>query len=124
MHPTQLLHPRLPEHHSINYIITKDKTKTQLAQYLLATAFSPALSTFKQAIDNGNFVTWPGITELNFKSLLGTTIPIQKGHMDQERKNIRPTTEDDLDFFPPQSKSKHYELYASIENQEFLSVKK
>ena len=86
MHPTQLLHPRLPEHHSINYIITKDKTKTQLAQYLLATAFSPALSTFKHAIDNGNFVTWPCIAELRFKSLLGTTIPIQKGHMDQERK--------------------------------------
>ena len=71
---------------NMNYIITKDKSKTELAQYLLATAYSPAISTFEYAIDNGNFVTWPGITELNFKKLIVTMIPIEKGHMDQERK--------------------------------------
>lgn len=36
-------------------IITKDKTKTQLAQYLLATAFCLAMLTFKRAIENGKF---------------------------------------------------------------------
>ena len=41
----------------INYIIQKDKSKTDLARYLHATAFSPSLSTFLQAIRKGNFVT-------------------------------------------------------------------
>ena len=69
---------------TMNYIIMEDKIKIELAQYLHATAFSPSFSTFKKAIDNGNFVTWPGINELNFKKLLGTMITLEKGHMDQE----------------------------------------
>ena len=51
-------------------MITKDKTKTDLARYLHGTAFSPRISTFAKAIRNGNFVTWPGIEDLNFKNLL------------------------------------------------------
>ena len=85
----------------VNYIITKDKSKSDLAQYLLATAYSPAISTLDIAVSNGNFISWPGIDELNFKRLLGTTIPVEKGHMDQERKNLRSTTTDEhLDFSP------------------------
>ena len=42
---------------TMNYIITKDKIKMELTQYLHATAFSPSFSTLKKAIDNGNFVT-------------------------------------------------------------------
>ena len=105
---------------NMNYIITKDKSKTELAQYLLATAYSPAISTFEYTIDNGNFVTWPGITELNFKKLIGTTIPIEKGHMDQERKNLRSTAlqEEKDDFFPLQTQTKEYELFAVIEKME------
>ena len=90
----------LPSSPKINYIITKDKSKSDLAQYMLATAFSPAISTLKTAVDNGNFVTWPGINELNFEKLLGTTIPIEKVHMDQERKNLRSTSTDEHDDFP------------------------
>ena len=63
---------------NMNYIITKDNSKTKLAQYLLATAYSLAISTFEYAIENGNFVTWYGITELNFKKVISTTIPIEK----------------------------------------------
>ena len=70
----------------LNYIITKDKTKSDLARYLHATAFSPRISTFSKAIRNGNFVTWPGIENLNFEKLIGTTIASELGHLDQERK--------------------------------------
>ena len=88
---------------------------------MIATAYSPAISTFQYAIDNGNFITWPGITELNFKKLVGTTLPIEKGHMDQERKKLRSTTnaEEHADFFPAQIKSKVYTLFASIEKYIF-----
>ena len=76
----------------VNYIIRKDKTSSDLAQYLFATAFSPSMSTFKKAIQNGNFVTWPGIHKLNFEKLLGTTIASEKGHLDQEKKGLQSTT--------------------------------
>jgi len=38
-----------------NYIIRQDQNKTELAQYLHACAFSPAISTFQYAIKNGFF---------------------------------------------------------------------
>ena len=117
------LSPSTPQ---INYIITKDKSKTELAQYLHATTFSPSLSTFTYAINNGNFVTWPGISELNFKKLIGTTVPIEKGHMDQERKNLRSTAqaEEHADFFPTQIRTKVYNLFASIESDVFTPKEK
>ena len=71
-----------------NYIITRDKSKTELAQFLHGCAFSPSVSTFQRAISNGNFITWPGIDTLNFKKLLGTPEPTLLGHLDQERKNL------------------------------------
>ena len=67
-----------------NYIIAQDKSKTDLARYLHATAFSPSLSTFERAIEIGNFITWPGIRKLNFRKLIGTTTDNEKGHIDQE----------------------------------------
>ena len=41
----------------LNYIVTKDKTKFELAQYLHACAFSPSISTFLTAIKNANFIS-------------------------------------------------------------------
>ena len=61
----------------MNYIITKDKSKTNLARYLHATALSPSITTFTKAITNENFITWPGIDTLNFATLLGTTKPTE-----------------------------------------------
>ena len=45
----------------MHYIITKDKSKSDLAQYLHDTVFSPSITTFAKAIKNENFITWPGI---------------------------------------------------------------
>ena len=98
-----------------NYIITKNKTKTELAQYLHATAFSPSISTLQRAIQNGNFVSWPGIHQLNFDKLLKTTIAVEKGHMDQERKNLRTTQIDDItEFFTVKSDKRENELYVKV----------
>ena len=82
----------------LNYIITKDKNKLELAQYLHGCAWSPAISTFQACINKGNFVTWPGIEEVKFKKLLGTPLPTALGHLDQERKNLQSTNgKDELD---------------------------
>ena len=76
---------------SINYIITRDKTKLELARYYHAALFSPAISTSTKAIKIGNLITWPGIDNLNFKDLIGTSLATELGHLDQERKNLRST---------------------------------
>ena len=79
-----------PTKQNINYIIRKDKTSTTLAQYLHACAFSPSISTFTQAIRNGNFITWPGIETINFDKILGTPLATAQGHLDNERKIYNP----------------------------------
>ena len=43
--------------HKANFIITKDKSQTKLAQYLHGTVFSPAIITMEYAIRNGNFIS-------------------------------------------------------------------
>ena len=40
----------------MNYIITRDKSKTELAQFLHGCAFPPAILTFQTAINKGNFI--------------------------------------------------------------------
>ena len=99
----------------MNYIITKDRTKTELAQYLHAASFSPSISTLQKAINNGNFTSWPGIHQLNFSKLIKTTIATEKGHLDQERKNLRSTKNDEeLDFFPMKTEKRNNELFVHI----------
>jgi hypothetical protein len=41
----------------------KTSNLKELINYLHATAFSPVKSTWIKAIKNGNFATWPGLTE-------------------------------------------------------------
>ena len=72
--------------HIINYIILSDKNKTKLAQYLHGFAFSPVISTFQKCLQKENFISWPGITDLNFKKLIETTEATFKVHLDQERE--------------------------------------
>ena len=40
-----------------NFIIHKDKDELELVQYLHGCAFSPAISTFQESINKGNFIT-------------------------------------------------------------------
>ena len=73
-----------------NHIITKDKSKTDLARYLHVTVFLPALDTLEKTIAKGIFVSWHGIRELNFIKLLEPTLTTKKWHIDPERKNGLP----------------------------------
>jgi hypothetical protein len=52
----------------INAIIREDTSKTQLVKYLYGCCCSPKTSTWKKAIRNGNFITWPGINNLSINT--------------------------------------------------------
>ena len=114
----------LPESQSydkpaINYIITNDKSQTNLARYYHAALFSPPISTLTRLIANGNLVTWPGIETLPFKKLLDTTLALEKGHLDQERSNLQstqlPKNDTNDDYFPPKEMEKTYQVFAMLE---------
>ena len=92
---------------TINYVLQQNKPQFELAQYLHACAFSPAIDTFTKAIKNGNFISWPGINDLNFKSLLKTTVATAKGHLNQERQGLQSTNDTIIDFLRTKRKLKH-----------------
>jgi hypothetical protein len=75
----------------LNAIIRKDISKTNLVQCLHGCLGSPVVSTWKLAIANDNFITWPGIDTLSIDAHLPKNIASAKGHMDQERKNLQST---------------------------------
>ena len=114
----------LPNDHNnkINFIIRKDKTKTELAKFYHATVFSPPVSTLQKAIRKGNFLSWPGISNLNFNKLIGTTEATEMGHLDQERKGLQSTKhvahppQNDDDNFPQHQLSKTYAQFTAIIN--------
>jgi hypothetical protein len=95
----------------LNATIRKDIGKTNLVQCLCGCLGSPVVSTWKLAIANGNFITWPGIDTLSIDAHLPKNIATAKGHMEQERKNLQSTLiklatdtieieSDDYTFFP------------------------
>jgi hypothetical protein len=60
----------------------QDYTNIQDAiSYLQATANSPVKTTLVQAIKNGNFTSWPGMTLDNVNKHYNRTIITSKGHM-------------------------------------------
>ncbi len=110
--PSQKPSPKL----ATNFIIQKDQSNTTLGQYFHETLFSPAISTLQQAIQNGNFLSWP-IDELNFRKLIGTTVATELGYFDQENKNLQPTQppifRNDTEF-PPHETSKKHNIFTVI----------
>ena len=71
-------------------------TKADLIKYLHQAAFSPVKQTFLKAIKNGQFATWPGLTEEAVKKYLPESSPAtDKGHMKRQQKNIRSTKKEE-----------------------------
>ena len=71
-------------------------TKADLIQYLHQAAFSPVKKTWMNAIENGQFATWPGLTKEAVRKYLPESSPAtDKGHMKRQRKNIRPTKKEE-----------------------------
>jgi hypothetical protein len=104
-------------------IVSPPSTNTsELLQYLHACCFSPSKTTWINAIRNGHFTTWPGVTVGNVTKLLPPSISTALGHLDQKRKNYRSTqeplsTEETDAIVPsplPDGKRSHF-LYAAIE---------
>ena len=101
----------------MNYIIQKDKSKLELAQYLHACAFSPKQSTFQECIDRGNFITWPGIEDIRFKRLLHKPLATSLGHLDQEQKGLQSTDVNiEEDSFPEKITQKTMNCFYIIMN--------
>ncbi|GFH54654.1 hypothetical protein CTEN210_11130 [Chaetoceros tenuissimus] len=105
----------------INAVISSNKTKTELAQFLHATCGFPVVSTFRTSISNGNFIGFPGIDSVSFTKHLPPSVPTAKGHLKQERQGLRSTKpvkiklESDTEcYFPAPIKEKTYERYACL----------
>ena len=75
-----------PVRHCAMEIITKDKTKTELIQYLHGCCFRTTPRTFLKAINNGKFLTWPGLNNQQLFKHITPSITTSLGHMGQERK--------------------------------------
>ena len=54
-------------------------------------AGSPQLSTWCKAIDAGFYRSWPGLTSKLVRKHMPQSPPMIKGHLDQQRKNLRST---------------------------------
>ena len=63
--------------------------QADLVQFMHRAAFSPIASTWNQAIDAGYFATWTGLTSALVRKYLPKSLATSKGHMRQDRKNIR-----------------------------------
>jgi hypothetical protein len=59
----------------------------ELINYLHAACFSPVKSTWIAAIKNGNFISWPGLTERAVEKHLSKSSATVKGHLNQQRMN-------------------------------------
>jgi hypothetical protein len=60
-------------------------------KFMHASVFSPTTATWTQAIDAGNFQTWPGLSSAAVRKLLPKSMATAMGHTDQQRKNVRST---------------------------------
>ena len=80
---------------AINYIVQRDKTKLELAQYLHACAFSPCVKTLQACIRQGNFYPGQGLKikiSSQFLVLQWQTL----GHLKQERQSLQWTKSVDV----------------------------
>ena len=68
-------------HHAIA-IITKEKTNTELIQYLHGSCFSPTPRNFLKTIKNGNFLTWPGLNNQQLLKNPPPSIATALGHLE------------------------------------------
>ena len=67
------------------------KNQQDLVTFLHAAAGSPMPSTWLAAIRKGHYATWPGLTTQLVTKHLPTSAASIKGHLDQQRQNIRST---------------------------------
>ena len=89
--PLNGLPTTVPKQHSMNVIIRKQQPAKDLVQYLHAACFSPVKSTWLKAIQNNQFITWPGLTTELVNKHLPKSIATAQGHLHRERQNLQST---------------------------------
>ena len=82
--------------HQANSVIRQAKTKSDLARFLHACAFSPNPSTLLRAIKQGHFDSWPNLSQHLITKHLPKSIATSKGHLRMQQKNLRSTKPKDL----------------------------
>jgi hypothetical protein len=91
-------------------IVRKNISKRELSAYLHGCCGSPVFSTWKTAIQNGNFITWPGLSSLSLDKNLPKSLAPAQGHLDQERKSRKNIQSTQVQVTPDSSTSDASEL--------------
>ena len=68
------------------------KVISEQVNYIYAACFSPAKSTFLNAIKQGYFSSFPNLTTTNVEKYLTPSISSAKGHLDQQYQGSRSTS--------------------------------
>ena len=63
----------------------------QTIRYLHASAGFPVKETWVKAINNGNYISWPGLTAEAVNKHFPESVETHKGHMKKQRQNVRST---------------------------------
>ena len=74
-----------------NVIINKNQANQQLASYYHSCLFSPTIRTLQNAVNKGNLIGFPGITNIKFQRDLPQSMATAKGHLDQEQQGLQST---------------------------------
>ena len=86
--PVEIEEPLFP--HQANQVNAITKTK-ELVAFMHAALFSPALTTLQKAVDNHFLHDFPGLNSKSVRAFPPISAATAKGHLDQARKNQRPT---------------------------------
>ena len=89
--PSNERHPTLEPSQAYGLSASSSSTKSELLQFLHASAFSPVPSTLIHAITKNHFVTWPGLTTKAVRRHLPKSLATAQGHLDRQRRNTRST---------------------------------
>jgi hypothetical protein len=89
--PATELHAPLHDKNFANHLGDHSGTLADRIAFVHASLFSPQLSTWCKAIDEGRLTTFPDITSAQVKRHPPQSVPMVKGHLDQQRSNLRST---------------------------------
>eukprot|EP00804_Cyclotella_cryptica_P015695 CCRYP_018924-RA/>CCRYP_018924-RA protein AED:0.15 eAED:0.15 QI:0/-1/0/1/-1/1/1/0/1314 len=67
-------------------------SRAEMIQYLHQACFSPTITSWCKAIDNDQFMSFPGLSSAAVKKYLPPSTATAKGHMARNQKNLRSTT--------------------------------
>ena len=90
-------------------------TTKELVRFLHAADFSPSKSTFIDAVSKGYFNSWSGLNTKAITKYLSNEIATSKGHLDQARRNQRPTEHTNFSPVSDNPNIPTNQLFATIE---------